>query len=185
VLSTLTAPTQGELHLLGRRVDRAAAATLRARIGMIGHQPMLYGDLSAEENLVFFGSLYGVANPRRRAADLLERVGLADRVRDAAKTFSRGMTQRLAIARGLMHEPDLIPADEPFSGLDLPSSQKLEELLAGLHGSGKTIVLVNHDLAQSLRLAQRVVVLRRGRVAGDHASEKTSLETVVAEVTAP
>ena len=124
---------------------------------------MLYHDLSAIENLEFFARLYGVNEPRRRAMHLLEQLGLKERASDAVKSFSRGMAQRVAIARALLHDPELLLADEPFAGLDAPSTDLLEKTLASLHSAGKTILLANHDLRQSLSLAERVVVLARGR----------------------
>jgi heme exporter protein A len=124
---------------------------------------MLYRDLSARENLVFFGKLYGIQSARARADRLLEAMGLLQRAGEPVKNFSRGMIQRVAIARALMHDPDLLLADEPFDGLDAPSVDASEQLLAHLHRAGKTIILVNHDIAQSLRIAPRIVVLRNGR----------------------
>ena len=162
ILATLTPPTSGRLQLFGRSLTRDLAA-VRARIGLIGHQSMLYHDLSARENLEFFGRLYGVKNVAARALHLLETLGLAQRAEDCVKTFSRGMIQRVAIARALMHNPDLLLADEPFAGLDAPSIAAVEEVLARLHAAGKTIILANHDIAQSLRLAEQAIVLRRGR----------------------
>ena len=182
VIATLLPHTAGELHLFGRRAGRNAAA-LRAKIGMIGHQPMLYRDLSAIENLVFYGKLYGVRQPVARAEDLLERVGLIDRADDPIKTFSRGMTQRAAIARAMMHNPPLLLADEPFAGLDVASSEQLQALLLELHGQGHTIVMSHHDLAHSLAVARRVVVLRRGRLALDAPAAQVSLEDLRQEVT--
>lgn len=184
VLSTLSPFTDGELHLFGRRVVRSDPS-VRRRLGMIGHQPMLYRELSARENLVFFGRLYGVARPAERADALLAEVALSDRAGDAAGTFSRGMVQRLAIARALMHDPDLLFADEPFAGLDLPSVQRVEQALTRLHAAGRTIVLANHDIDQSLRIGQRVVVLRRGRIAFDRPSHAVDATAVAGEVAAP
>jgi ABC-type multidrug transport system ATPase subunit len=131
---------------------------------MIAHQPMLYRDLSARENLAFFGNLYGLAKPAARIAELLDMVGLPDRADDPVKTLSRGMTQRIAIARALMHDPQLLLADEPFDGLDAPSSQALEELLRRLRGQGRTLIVSNHDIPQSLRLTDHVIVLKGGRI---------------------
>jgi ABC-type multidrug transport system ATPase subunit len=131
---------------------------------MIAHQPMLYRDLSPRENLTFFGNLYGLTKPADRIAELLELVGLPDRADDPVKTLSRGMTQRIAIARALMHDPQLLLADEPFDGLDAPSSQALEGLLRRLRDQGRTLIVSNHDIPQSLRLTDHVVVLRGGRI---------------------
>ena len=181
LLATLTWADAGELQLFGRPAREDPSAH-RARIGLIGHQPMLYRDLSARENLELFGKLYGLANVAQRAAELLDTVGLSQRSQDPVKAFSRGMMQRVAIARALMHDPELILADEPFSGLDNPSSQTMERMLGMLHRDGRTIVLVNHDIAQSLRLAQRVVVLHQGRIVMDQSSENLTAPAVLAEV---
>ncbi|MCA9285950.1 MAG: ABC transporter ATP-binding protein, partial [Phycisphaerales bacterium] len=166
ILSTLVPATQGELHLLNERCV-PEAVHLRARIGLIGHGAMLYRDLSPLENLVFFGRLYGVRNPPQRAAELLEWLGLAHRGDDPVKTFSRGMVQRVAIARALMHEPDLLLADEPFAGLDAPSTSAVQQMLTDLHRQGRTIILANHDIAQTLELVECVLVLRGGQLVVD------------------
>jgi heme exporter protein A len=183
LLSTLTTPSAGELHLLGQAVNRGTALRLRGQIGLIGHQPMLYRHLSARENLEFFGGLHGVPNTEKRATELLTQVGLLHRADSPVATFSRGMVQRIAIARALMHDPALILADEPFAGLDVPSVHTLEATLADLHRQGKTIVMTNHDIAQSLRLTERVIVLRRGTVVADWISGDTDETQVLAKVT--
>jgi heme exporter protein A len=181
ILASLLAPTSGTVQLFGQDLARDRGQ-LRARIGLIGHQPMLYRQLSAQENLEFFGRLYGVSQPRRRAQQLLQSVGLAHRAQDQVKSFSRGMTQRLAIARALMHSPDLILADEPFGGLDVPSILALEQVLAALHQRGRTIVLVNHDIQQTLAVAQRIIVLRGGCISIDSPAEQLGVPQLVAEV---
>ncbi len=112
----------------------------------------------------------------------MEAVGLADRADDPVKAFSRGMTQRLAIARALMHRPDLLLADEPFEGLDAPSSRALEGILGQLHAAGKTIIMANHDIDQSLRICQQVLVLRRGRVVIDGAARSVDAPAVLEEM---
>ncbi len=179
ILATLTRPTRGDLRLLGQPVSRATVRGLRCRIGMIGHQPMLYRHLSARENLHMFGRLYGLTNVGNRADALLEKVGLLDRGDDAVATFSRGMVQRIAIARALMHEPALLLADEPFAGLDVASMRALEGLLQSLHAAGKTIFMSSHDPAQSLRLAQRVLVLRCGTLIANCPTEEVDPDLLV------
>jgi ABC-type multidrug transport system ATPase subunit len=183
VLATLLPRTTGTLSLFDKPVNRNATA-LRRRIGMIGHQPMLYRDLTARENLIFFGAMYGVADRRQRAEALLERVGLIDRADDPIKTFSRGMVQRTSIARALMHRPQLLLADEPFAGLDVVSNDRLAGLLGELNAEGHTIVVAHHDLAQSLAVARRVVILRSGQVAMDSPVAQVSLKDVRQEVAA-
>ncbi len=178
ILATLTPPSSGELHLFDQKIDRTTAS-IRARIGMIGHQSMLYGELTAKENLHFFAKLYGVKSPSSRANEMLQTVGLLDRADDPVKAFSRGMTQRVAIARALLHDPQLLLADEPFAGLDEASSRSLEGLLSLLNQSGKTIVLVNHDVRQTLALARRVMVLRAGRKVIDALAGELTVEIVL------
>ena len=185
LLSTLTTPTGGQLEMFGLAMHSgggAVAAKVRAQIGLIGHQTMLYHDLSACENLEFFGTLYGLKQARQRALELLDVMGLSARANDPVKAFSRGMQQRVAIARALMHNPELLLADEPFAGLDAPSAAMLEKVLRDLHRAGKTIVLANHDIGQSLRLADRAVVLRGGRKVIDAATSELSEPQVLAEM---
>jgi len=181
ILATLMPPTAGWLQLFGLDVPRQAAQA-RARLGLIGHQSMLYRDLTARENLELFARLYGVENPRRRAEELLSIVGMIERADDAVKTFSRGMCQRVSIARALVHEPDLVLADEPFAGLDVPGAAAVERLLSDLHVAGKTVVMVNHDVLQSLRLAERVIVLDAGTIAIDRPARVADAPGILAEL---
>ena len=178
MLAMLTSPSSGELRILGEQCT-PDAVHLRRRIGLIGHSAMLYRDLSPMDNLVFFGRLYRVDNPARRAAELLEWLELSHRRDDAVKTFSRGMMQRVAIARALIHEPEVLLADEPFAGLDAPSAASLERMLRELHARGRTIILANHDIHQALALAQRVFVLRGGRLVADAAAVDLDPETTL------
>ncbi len=181
LLATLTPPTTGSIEILGC-CARRHPADARARLGLIAHQAMLYRDLSALENLIFFGRLYNVADPTARARQLLKVVGLLERANDPVKGFSRGMTQRVAIARALVHDPAVLLADEPFAGLDAASSAGLERLIAQLHQRGKTILLVNHDIAQSLRISTRTIILREGRIAQDRSSSELDATAALAEV---
>jgi heme exporter protein A len=181
LLATLTAPSEGEISLFGS-AGRVNAAALRRRVGFIDHQSLLYRDLSASENLEFFAHLYGLRDARQRVCAALARFGLATRADDPVKSFSRGMVQRLAIARALLHDPDLLLADEPFTGLDAPSVSFVERLFDELIRAGKTIVMVNHDVAQTLRIARRVIVLRDGRVALDQPADALAAADVLAKV---
>ena len=181
VLATLTAPSEGELRLFGRRIGPAAAA-VRSRIGIISHQPMLYRDLSIRENLEFFSRLYDTPSPRARATEMLALVGLTSRSGDAVKTLSRGMVQRAAIARAMMHDPALLLADEPFEGLDAPSARSLETLLNRLRADGRTLIMANHDVARSLALTDKAVLLRRGRLVLDRPSAALTGQEVLEEI---
>lgn len=181
VLSTLIPPTSGQLKLFGRAAT-ATSVDLRRRIGLIGHQAMLYRDLSAAENLAFFARLYGIDNAAARVREMLAMIGLSQRASDPVRNFSRGMIQRVAIARAVLHDPDLLLADEPFDGLDAPSIDSLEKLLGTLNDAGKTIVMVNHDIDQSLRIAGHAIVLRGGRVVVDQPTHRLYAREVLSEV---
>jgi len=184
VLATLKPPNSGELRLFGGH-GIAAAAAARGRIGVISHQPMLYRDLSVRENLEFFGRLYDVPRARDRAAEVLSLVGLAGRADDAVKTLSRGMVQRAAIGRALMHDPAMVLADEPFEGLDAPSARSLEALWRRLRAERRTLIMANHDVARALALSDRAVVLRRGKVVLDRPCAETTGERVLEEIARP
>jgi heme exporter protein A len=183
IIATLSPATSGRVELFGQALTKNSTA-LRARIGLIAHQSMLYRDLSAKENLEFYAGLYGIKDAKARVKQMLEMAGLTSRRNDPVKAFSRGMVQRAAIARALLHDPDLILADEPFSGLDAPSIESLERFLSELHRSGKTIILVNHDIDQSLRLAERAIVLRGGKIVVDQATYRLYPREVLSEVSA-
>ena len=170
ILSTLSRPSAGKLSVLG--IDALEnPGDLRARIGLISHKPMVYGDLSASENLEFFARLYGTPD-KGRIRELLQLVELDHRRNDAARTFSRGMTQRLSIARALVNDPDLVLLDEPYSGLDPHAMHIFDELIASVR-EDRTFVMVSHDLDKGLALASHVLVLARGRVV--HFGEKDQM----------
>ena len=161
ILSTLSRPSAGKLSVLG--IDALEnPGDLRARIGLISHKPMVYGDLSASENLEFFARLYGTPD-KGRIRELLQLVELDHRRNDAARTFSRGMTQRLSIARALVNDPDLVLLDEPYSGLDPHATQLFDELIERVR-DGRTFVMVSHDLDKGLSLCTHALVLARGKV---------------------
>jgi heme exporter protein A len=160
ILAGLMRPTSGELEIGGQRGGGRGRG--RARIGYIGHTTLLYPELSARENLVFAGRLYGVADPAGRADRLLAEEGLADYASKRAGTFSRGLCQRLAIARAIVHDPPLVLLDEPFTGLDTRSSDRLALRLGELRDDGRSAVLVTHDLRRVSQLADAVVVIAGG-----------------------
>lgn len=169
--ATLTPPSSGRLELFGRAVGRDSAAA-RARIGLVGHQLMLYRGLTVRENLELFARLYGVERPAERANELIALVGLEGRGEDAVRALSRGMAQRAAIARALVHEPDLLLADEPFTGLDAASAGVLERVLGAAGERGRAVLFATHDVGQALRLADRVVVLGAGAKVLDERAER-------------
>ena len=133
-------------------------------LGLLGHQSFLYPDLSARENLVFYGRLYGLPRPEHAADAWLERVGLAANATRSVRVFSRGMEQRLALARTLLHDPELLLLDEPWSALDAAGADLLSEILEGLRADGRTIVVATHDFERGRAVAARAVILHGGRV---------------------
>jgi ABC-type multidrug transport system ATPase subunit len=138
---------------------------VRARIGVLGHGIAVYDELSAMENLLLFGRLYGLADPRRSALEWLERTGL-DHVRDSlVREFSRGMRQRVALARALLHDPDLLLLDEPFTALDDRAIALVQSRLRDALAAGRTIVMSTHQLREALELATHVALVSRGRLA--------------------
>jgi heme exporter protein A len=163
LIAGLSRPTGGRVLVEG--VDLSKRPDLvRRRIGVISHQTMLYDDLTAAENLRFYGRLYGLDDVERRVAAALDAVGLSPRAADRFRTFSRGMKQRLAIARATLHDPALLLLDEPFTGLDAGGQAALADRIRGFHRDGRTAILVTHDLAQAVGLAGRFVLLVRGRL---------------------
>ena len=166
VLATLLQPTEGHVTIAGLDARREAQQ-VRARIGLVSHASLLYEALTAAENLVFTGRLYGVTDPAARAAALLAAVGLLPVADDPVRTFSHGMKQRLSIARALVHRPTVLFLDEPFTGLDRSATAVLRDLLAGLRVEGRTMFMTTHNLKAGLELADRALILHRGRLAHD------------------
>jgi heme exporter protein A len=158
-------PTRGAVLVGGR--DVAAEDAARRRIGLLSHQTFLYPGLTAAENLDFYGRLYGLAGRRERVDAALESVGLRARGGDRVRTFSRGMQQRLALARTLLHEPEVVLLDEPYTGLDPHAAAMLRDVLDRLRDGRTTVVLVTHNLSQGLEQADRVVVQVGGRWVSD------------------
>lgn len=162
ILATLLRPSQGQVSYGDHRVDNAGEA-LRARIGVLGHDLYLYPDLTAVENLTFFGQLYGVSHLSQRVAEALDLARLTDRADDRVGSFSRGLRQRLALERALLHGPRLVLLDEPFTGLDDASSRVLVGRLASLAESGTIIVMATHDFDTAEALVDDAVCIDRGR----------------------
>jgi heme exporter protein A len=161
ILATLSRPALGDVRIGGYRLPQQAAA-VRRRLGVVSHLPLLYGDLTAEENLHFYGRMYGVPHLDKRIAEVLEMVGLATRRRDLVRTFSRGMQQRLAIGRAVLHDPEVMLFDEPHTGLDQDACAMLDNVLREVAVRGRTVVMTSHDLARVGDLASRFDVLSRG-----------------------
>ena len=164
VLATLLRPSSGAVRY-GTHTAAASGATLRSRIGILGHDLFLYPELTARENLAFFAGLYGAADPQKAADAALEHSGLADRADDPVASFSRGMRQRVALERALIHGPRLVLLDEPFTGLDDASTAALVARLQGLRESDAIVVLATHDLDLAEGLLDTALFLRDGRLA--------------------
>lgn len=157
-------PTRGEVWVAGERLETGSPRG-RERIGVLSHQTFLYGHLTARENLRFYGRLYGLPDLEERIDARLAQVGLLGRADDRAQTFSRGMRQRLGLARTLLHDPELVLLDEPYTGLDAHAAALLRGVLEALRDGRRTVVLVTHNLTQGLELADRAAIQVRGRFA--------------------
>lgn len=164
ILSSLSRQSHGEVSIAGYHLP-AQASAVRRRLGVVSHLPLLYGDLTAEENLLFYGKMYGISALAQRVMEVLVLVGLADRRRDLVRTFSRGMQQRLAIGRAILHDPDVMLFDEPHTGLDQDACTMLDSVLSEIAARGRTVVMTSHDLARTADLATRFDVLSRGVIA--------------------
>ncbi len=183
LLCGLSKPTSGVIRVGGWELPREAAA-VRSQIGLVSHKALLYENLTARENLRFFARLYNLKQPDARINDLLARVGLARRADDLVRTYSRGMQQRLSIARALIHTPDVLLFDEPYTGLDQDASSVLDGLVTEAHQAGHTLIMTTHDLDRAARLASRVIILSRGVIGLDApAGEINSITARYAEVT--
>ena len=170
VLATLTRPTSGTVLITG--LDPAQAGEeIRRQVGFFSHRTLLYEDLSAEQNLRFYARMYDVDQASARIQDLLKWVGLVARQHDPIRTFSRGMQQRLAVARAVLHRPQVLLLDEPYTGLDPQAAQALTDLLGELAGEECTILLTTHDLERGLAVGGRMVVLAQGRLVYDERRE--------------
>jgi len=162
ILAGLAKPSKGSVRIYGSEVR---GESTRRRIGVLGHGISLYDELSATENLVLFGRLYGLDNPARRAQEWLERTGL-ERVRDGlVREFSRGMRQRLAVARAFIHDPEVLLFDEPFTSLDDRAIAVLESLIKEAQGRGCTVVMSTHQIREAIALATHVALIRKGQLA--------------------
>lgn len=163
LLAGLTRPTGGEVHIRGSDYRRSTAA-IRRRIGVVSHHPYLYEDLTGEENLLFYGRIYGIPNLTKAVGAALNNAGLAGRSGDRVHTYSRGMQQRLALARATLHDPDILILDEPDTGLDNEAGQWLTEILAPEPDRQRSIVMATHDLRLGASTCERFLILAEGRV---------------------
>jgi heme exporter protein A len=163
ILATLSRPTAGSVRVAETDlVD--GAVPVRRQIGFLSHEPLLYADLSADENLRFYGRMYDVADLGERISFMLSQVGLQRSRFDLVRTFSRGMKQRLAIARALLHDPPVLLLDEPYTGLDRQAARMLDTVLSDAGLSLRTVVLTTHNLERGLGMCRRIALLIEGQI---------------------
>jgi len=175
IFSTLMKPTSGEGRIVGFNLGEEEE-NLRRNIGMLSHYTYLYENLTAYENLKFYGRLYEVKNIEEKIRRVIEEVGLEARLYDTVRTFSRGMKQRLSIARSIIHDPSLLLLDEPYTGLDEWSKERFKNILKRFHSKGKTIIMTTHNLSCSLEMSDRVIILSSGKILHEEEVTRINLE---------
>jgi heme exporter protein A len=166
ILATLIRAEKGSLNLAGFRLPEEAAQ-LRGRLGMVAHQTWIFNDLTARQNLFFYSRLYGISHPTARIEEVLARVGLGNMANREVRTFSRGMQQRLSIARALLNNPSILLLDEPYTGLDDDAVGIMDKILVEAQREGCTILLASHDLQRLEKHADRFLILDFGILRGD------------------
>jgi len=176
LLATVARPSEGEVFFDGRNVRQNAAAA-KAAIGFVSHSTFLYGDLTVRENLEFFGTLFAVPEAGKKIAAALDFFVLGDRAQTQVRKLSRGLQQRVSLARALLHEPRFLLLDEPFTGLDAATMATLETLIRQLPAEGRTVVFSTHDFTRGAALARRLVKLEAGRIRYDGPAEGRSQES--------
>ena len=164
ILSGLTSPSSGTARVAGFDVSEGHP-DMRKEIGVISHSTALYADLTSLENLIFFARMHGIEQPEEKALKVIEEVGLSPRRNDRVRTFSRGMLQRLSIARAVLHDPAILFLDEPFTGLDLHATNVLKEHLQRLHDRRRTILMTTHDISCGLEMCDKVALQVQGKFA--------------------
>jgi heme exporter protein A len=179
LLAGLLRPSRGTVRVEGVDAGRAPADHRRL-IGVISHQPYLYPQLTGLENLEFYGRMYGLKEPRTEARRLMEQMGLSAAMRLEVADYSRGMQQRLAVARALLHHPRVLLLDEPFTGLDYQAREKLAALIGSLRDGEKTVIMTTHDIDEGLGLSDRAAVLARGRIVLETTPQASEREAFLA-----
>ena len=177
ILAGLARPDAGDVQIAGLRMRRNGGRA-RTQVGFVGHQTLLYNDLTCRENLLFYAKLYGINRPESRIDSVLVQLNLADREDRRVRTLSHGMQKRLSVARAILHEPKVLLMDEPESGLDTDSVASLGELLGDWSASGKTTLLTTHSAEIRQAWADRVFRLERGRIAEEMSSNRDAREAL-------
>lgn len=173
ILSTISKPAKGTARIAGFDIVQEAVE-VRRRLGVISHHPYLYNDLTVEENIRFYGMMYDLPDLEHRVSEMAARVGLAHRLHDRVGTLSRGMQQRVSIARAAIHDPEVMLLDEPDTGLDQQAANMLKSILDGVSGGERTVIMTTHNLELGLNLCDRIAVLVNGRIA--HIEPRGSLD---------
>ncbi|MCB9078452.1 MAG: heme ABC exporter ATP-binding protein CcmA [Anaerolineaceae bacterium] len=175
IVATLSKPTHGDVRINGYRLADSASE-LRRFIGLVSHRPLLYEDLTALQNLTFYARMYDLREPEERIQTVLHQVGLFERRGDPVRTYSRGMQQRLAIARAILHNPPILLLDEPDTGLDQHAADMLGQLLRAVGIERRTILMTTHNLERGLSLGNRVVILAKGKIVYDVARQDIEVD---------
>jgi len=181
MLAGLARPTEGRVLVFGEEV-RSTSADARRRLGFLSHETLLYDELTGVENLAFYARLYGLGFPGSLARRAVARAGLEAHADLPVGSYSRGMQQRLALARATLHDPDILLLDEPFTGLDPGAARALSGSLRDLRAAGKTVVLTTHDIETGYRLADRVAVMRRGRLVREDSAREGGSADYIARI---
>lgn len=175
IVACITRPSSGSVFLNGLSIEKNGAK-LRGEIGVLSHNTFLYKDLTAAENLRFYGKIYNVNNIERKIDEALSLVELAIRKNDCVRTFSRGMEQRVGIARALLHDPSLVLLDEPYSGLDPHAAEVLDKIIIKLKEKEKTFLMTTHDMDKALEFSSRVIAITRKGIALDEEAKNMTPE---------
>lgn len=184
ILAGLSRPDAGDVHIAGLRMRRSGGRA-RTQVGFVGHQTLLYNDLTCRENLVFYAKLYGINRPEDRIDTVLAQLNLADRADRRVRTLSHGMQKRLSVARAILHEPAVLLLDEPESGLDTDSVAALGDLLKDWAALGKSALLTTHSAEIGQAWADRVLTLERGRLSDRALPHHDAAATLVGSTSEP
>lgn len=175
ILATLSRPSKGQVYIAGFDI-RKQSTQIRQQIGVVSHQTFLYEDLSAHENLRFYGKMYAVPNLEKRITEVIDRVELTHLFHNRVGTLSRGMQQRLSIARAILHDPPIMLLDEPETGLDQHATTILRDLLNVSSSGDRTVLMTTHNLALGLALGDRVIILHKGTINHENATQNMEME---------